>query len=130
MVEWHVKSKRKPSGGMRRTRRRCDKKLAWRGGTSAKTKIDRDETDAKFGIGNTRKTRTIASKTVNLTTEKGKTIKANIVNVKENNANRLYARANIVTKGASIIVTVNGEEKTARVTNRPGQHGTINAVLE
>ena len=48
-----------------------------------------------------------------------------IETVKDNKANLNYIRRNIITKGA-IIKTEAGE---ARVTNRPGQDGTINAVL-
>ena len=45
--------------------------------------------------------------------------------VVENNANRQFVRRNILTKGA-VIETELGK---ARVTNRPGQEGTINAEL-
>jgi small subunit ribosomal protein S8e len=45
--------------------------------------------------------------------------------VKDNKANLHYRRRNIITKGA-IIKTDLGE---ARVTNKPGQDGAINAVL-
>lgn len=45
--------------------------------------------------------------------------------VSENKANLHYKRRNILTKGA-IIKTEIGE---ARITNRPGQDGLINAML-
>ena len=54
-----------------------------------------------------------------------KTTKAEIVSVVENTANVHYVRRNIMNKGA-IIETKLGK---ARVTSRPGQSGTINAVL-
>lgn len=54
-----------------------------------------------------------------------KTGRADIQTVERNTANRNYARRNIVTKGA-IVQTTLGK---ARVTNRPGQDGSINAVL-
>ena len=50
---------------------------------------------------------------------------AKIEIVVANPANRHYVRRNIITKG-TIIKTDKGE---ARVTSRPGQEGTINAVL-
>jgi small subunit ribosomal protein S8e len=51
--------------------------------------------------------------------------KAKIKTVVENPANRHYVRRNIITKG-TVIDTELGK---ARVTSRPGQTGTINAVL-
>jgi len=50
---------------------------------------------------------------------------AKIETVKDNKANLHYMRRNIITKGA-VIKTELGD---ARVTNRPGQDGIINAVL-
>lgn len=66
-----------------------------------------------------------ASKANLLDKEEGEYTSAEIKGVKENPANRNYARENIVTKGA-VIETSEGE---ARVTSRPGQDGVINAVL-
>ena len=54
-----------------------------------------------------------------------KTTKTEIVSVVENKANIHYVRRNIINKGA-IIETKMGK---ARVTSRPGQTGTVNAVL-
>ncbi len=51
--------------------------------------------------------------------------KAKIISVVENNADRNYARRNIITKGA-IIETELGK---AKVISRPGQDGAVNAVL-
>ena len=48
-----------------------------------------------------------------------------IETAKENRANLHYMRRNILTKGA-VIKTEIGD---ARITNRPGQDGIINAVL-
>lgn len=48
-----------------------------------------------------------------------------IETVKDNKANLHYMRRNIITKGA-VIKTELGD---AKVTNRPGQDGIINAVL-
>ena len=45
--------------------------------------------------------------------------------VSENTADRHFVRHNIITKGA-IVMTSKGK---AKVTNRPGQEGIINAVL-
>jgi len=48
-----------------------------------------------------------------------------IESVKDNKANLHYMRRSILTRGA-VIKTEMGE---ARITNRPGQDGVINAVL-
>lgn len=61
----------------------------------------------------------------NILDKKGKSKKAKITNVVETKANRFLARQNILIKGA-IIDTELGK---ARITNRPGQEGSVNAVL-
>ena len=131
MVEWHTKSKKKKSGGKRKSLRRCTKKLAWRGGTAAQTKGETgaEETrEGKTGRGNTSKVRATSTKFVNVYNGT-KVVKAEIIAVAENDANRLFARSNIVTKGAKIKIKIGNEEKQAVVTNRPGQDGIINAKL-
>ena len=55
----------------------------------------------------------------------GKTVKTEILTVLDNAANLNYIRRNIINKGA-IIDTKMGK---ARITSRPGQCGTINAIL-
>ncbi len=55
----------------------------------------------------------------------GKTEKAEILRVIRNPANVDYDRRGVITKG-TIIETPLG---TARVTSRPGQNGSVNAVL-
>lgn len=55
----------------------------------------------------------------------GKHTKAKIVTVKANPANVHFVRSNTITKGA-IIETSAG---LARITSRPGQTGTLNAIL-
>ena len=76
--------------------------------------------------GNNRKTR---AKTIDIAyvvdQENNKTTKTEIISVVENQANIHYIRRNIINKGA-IIETKLGK---AKVTSRPGQFGTINAVL-
>jgi small subunit ribosomal protein S8e len=55
----------------------------------------------------------------------GKSKSVKIETVKDNKANLHYMRRNILTKGA-VIKTEIGD---ARITNRPGQDGIINAIL-
>jgi len=77
-------------------------------------------------LGNNRKTR---AKTINVAyvidQKTSKTTKAEIKSVVGNPANLNYIRRNILNKGA-IIETNLGK---ARVTSRPGQTGTVNAIL-
>ncbi|MEK6959317.1 MAG: 30S ribosomal protein S8e [archaeon] len=134
MVEWHLKSDKMPTGGKRGTVVRCDKKKAWMGGTAAHTRTDStvktEERKTKAGRGTTSKVRATALKYANVTDPKTKkTTKLEIIAVKTNDANRLFARSNTSTRGAVIRVKVGSEEKLAKVTSRPGQHGTVSAVL-
>jgi len=59
----------------------------------------------------------------NPSTKKAK--KAKIVNVVETQANRFLARQNVLIKGA----VIDTELGKAKITNRPSQEGTINAIL-
>jgi small subunit ribosomal protein S8e len=131
MVEWHTKSDRLESGGKRRTLRRCTKKKSWRGGASANTKTtseEKEKREVNEGRGNVIKVRAISTSYANIS-DSGKIVKAQIIAVEENNANRLFARSNTATKGAKIKVKIGKDEKTAIITNRPGQEGIINAKI-
>ncbi|CEG12168.1 30S ribosomal protein S8e [groundwater metagenome] len=55
--------------------------------------------------------------------------KCEILFVVNNPANREFARANIITKGAILKVRMANKEIDVKVTSRPGQDGIINAVL-
>ncbi|MEK6928994.1 MAG: 30S ribosomal protein S8e [Nanoarchaeota archaeon] len=70
------------------------------------------------------KTVVLKANTINLTIN-GKTQKAEIKNVEETPQNKFFARQNRLMKSV-IIETSLGK---ARITNRPGQEGCINAVL-
>ena len=122
------------TGGKRGTVDRCDKKKAWMGGVAAETKTDvtitKEERKTKSGRGMTSKIRATATKYASVTDQKTKkATKLEIIAVKTNDANRLFARSNISTKGALIRVKSGNEEKLAKVTSRPGQDGVVNAVL-
>ena len=62
---------------------------------------------------------------VNLSTGDAKVKKTKILKVLENATNNDYQRRGIITKGA-ILETQEGK---CRVVSRPGQSGTVNAVL-
>jgi len=55
-----------------------------------------------------------------------KVVRARILQVTKNSANKDYERRGVMTKGA-LLETESG---TARVVSRPGQDGTVNAILE
>lgn len=63
---------------------------------------------------------------VNVTdTKTGTTQKVKMTNVTENKANKNYVRRNYLTKGA-VVTTEIGK---AKITSRPGQDGSISAIL-
>lgn len=55
----------------------------------------------------------------------GKFQKAEIITVKENPANPHFVRRNTITKGAVLLTNIG----LVKVTSRPGQTGSINAVI-
>ena len=77
------------------------------------------------GMGGKTRDVLLACDIANVTDKKGKTKKSKIKNVAETPSNRFWARQNILVKGA-IIDTEMGK---ARITNRPSQEGSVNAVL-
>ena len=115
---------RKPSGG-RRVAQRARRKF----------EIDRYPNEATVGPtititrrsrGNNMKTALKSAETVNVwdPTSK-KTTKFAIIRVTKNPANKDYERRGVISKGA----LVETEAGTARVISRPGQDGSINAIL-
>jgi small subunit ribosomal protein S8e len=131
MVEWKQKSKRRKTGGVRNSVNARDKRLYEKGGRFSSTKIGKEDVrETQRGLGNTTKTKIFHAKYANvLDTQSKKSTKAEIVTVKKNDANREYARGNILTKGAEIEVKIGSETRKARVSSRPGQDGSINAIL-
>jgi small subunit ribosomal protein S8e len=123
MVLWHGKSKRKVTGG--KLRRHRNKKKFEMGREQTETKLGERRAKTIESQGKTTKVKLRVAQYANVTTEKGKNKKAEIMGVKENKANLHYVRRNVVTKGAII----DTELGPARVTSRPGQDGNINAVL-
>ncbi len=124
MALWQGNSRRSETG--RRIRYARGKRKFEIGRESQLTTIGATRLKKIRTMGNNRKTR---AKTVDMAyvidPETNKTTKTEITSVVENSANIHYVRRNIMNKGA-IIDTKLGK---ARVTSRPGQIGTINAVL-
>jgi len=131
MTFYHGKSNRKPSGGKDNSHRLRDKRLAEKGSDFTATTIGKEEKIfVVLGRGNSSKAKTRFAKEINLTLKNGKTVRAQITNVKENPANRNYARAQKITKGALIEAkAIKGNENyLAKVTSRPGQVGQVSAI--
>ena len=131
MTQWHLKSKRKITGGRRTSVRRSDKKLAWKGGNPAETKVGESNKAVRIGgRGRTSKNKLKSARYADVADKASKKIiRAEIVSVFENRANRAFVREKVITKGAKIRVKIGGSEREAVVTSRPGQEGVISAKL-
>lgn len=116
------RSTRKRTGGRRRPQHKKKKYELGREPTETTVGEPRIRTiDAR---GDTEKVRALSTNVANVATG-DETVEADIEDVVENAANPNYVRRNIVTKGA-VVETSAGR---ARVTSRPGQTGTVSAVL-
>lgn len=122
MANRHTNSLQKASGGRRRRHRKPRK--AEEGGEFTATKLGEQETKQTDSRGNVTKSRVKRTQKVNLSVD-GETETADVEAVLENPADPDYVRRNILTKG-TVVETENGK---ARITSRPGQDGTVNAVL-
>ena len=124
MAKSQHKSKRSPTGGKYKTARK--KKQFELGREPTLTVIGEKKLKKIRVIGGNSKYLLLTADTANVTDPKtNKSFKSKIENVVENPANRNYVRRNILTKG-TVIVTEKGK---AKVMSRPGQEGTVNAVL-
>ena len=124
MVITQSKSKRSPTGARYHAHRK--KRLYDTGSEPANTRIGNIKSKKVRTMGGKKKERVFLNDVANVLDSKtGKYTKAKIKSVIENPANRHFIRRNILTKGA-IIETEKGK---ARITSRPGQEGSINAVL-
>ncbi len=124
MALWQGNSKRSKSG--RRIRYARGKRKFEIGRESQLTIIGKQSLKKVRTLGDNRKTRVKTTDIAYVVDPKSKkTKKTEIVSVAENSANIHYVRRNIINKGA-IIETKLGK---AKVTSRPGQTGTVNAIL-
>ena len=117
-----TRPKRSISGGRYKAYRK--KRIYETGSSPTSTKIGKTQTKVKKMKGGKSKISLLHAESVNLKV-KNKNLKAKIITVKESPANRHFIRRNILTKG-TIIETDKG---LAKITNRPGQEGTVNAIL-
>ena len=124
MPIWQKHSRRKPSGGMRRPHAKKKRREIGREREVATIGPERRKTIRV--LGGRQKTRLLRAEWANLfSPQTGKTERTRILSVKTNPANPNFVTRNIVTRGA----TIETEKGTARVTSRPGQVGTVDAVL-
>ena len=124
MAFWHLRSKRKPTGGLLSSNRK--KKKRDRGSQFLEPLIEEHENKPISGYGGTVKTRLLSTQFANVANKKtGKIEKIKIISVKDNKANLHFVRRNVLTKG-SVIQT---EKGLAKITSRPTQDGIVNAVL-
>ena len=119
------RSRRKSTGGKDR-KSHAKKKFNELGSDPTLTRLAAIRRKAERISGGHIKHRLLSTDSANIYDPKsGKHKMAKIKSVIENPANSNYIRRNFLTKGA-IIVTDIGK---ARITSRPGQEGTVNAIL-
>lgn len=116
------KKGRKASGG--RYKRPNQSKKSGRAGSRRIVKLGEKKGKVVRGCGGSKKNVLLSANEVNVVSG-GKTKKTVIKNVVETPSNRFLARQNVLVKGA-IVETELGK---ARITNRPGQEGVIQAVI-
>ena len=124
MVKWQGRSLKKPSGGR-----------IWASRNKRRREMGREFIEPKIGqtkhikmrtFGGGEKMSLLRTDIANVMDPKtGRAKKAKIITVVQNPADMHFIRRNIMTRGA-IIDTELGK---AKVTNRPGQVGTVDAVL-
>ncbi len=116
------RSRRKASGGRYKATRK--KKLRELGRDPLYTLIGKKKVNTYRGAGGNVKRSLVRTEEANVF-DGSKHKKVKILSVIDNKANRHFIRRNIITKGA-VIRTEIGD---AKVVNRPGQEGYINAIL-
>ncbi|MBC7108036.1 MAG: 30S ribosomal protein S8e [Methanomassiliicoccales archaeon] len=124
MALWQGRSRRKPSGGRLRPNR---KKRRFEIGTEVQpTHLGEERLKKYRTMGGNWKVRMLSAKYANVVDPSNKkTVRVQIVTVKENPANPNYVQRNIINKGA----VIQTELGLARVTSRPGKDGAVNAIL-
>ena len=124
-ISQKARQSRKATGG--RYKPSCAKRKYELGRAATNTVIaEKDQKKKIRGMGGNKKTILLTAATVNLFDPKsGKYEKTKVLTVKDNPANLNYVRRNILTKGT----VIDTEKGKARITSRPGQCSSLNAVL-
>jgi small subunit ribosomal protein S8e len=121
-MQWAVKKGRKASGG--KYHKANKKKKHQRRRDFIPTALGKQKIIRMRARGGNSKQLAVRVETANVVLD-GKIEKLKIIQVKKNDANPQFIRSNIVTKGCLIET----ERGFARVTSRPGQDGSVDAVL-
>ena len=122
MTKWQLPPRKKTTGGF--ISRHGKKNRLQRGRDYLPTRIAEPKIKQKRTLGGNTKRIALSINIANVSVN-GSHQKVKILSVAENGADSQFVRRNIITKGA-VIQTELGK---ARVTSRPGQEGTVNAVL-
>ena len=122
MTKWQLPPRKKTTGGA--IKKHGKKNRLQRGRDYLPTRIAEPKIKQKRTLGGNTKRIALSINIANVSVD-GKHQKVKILSVAENGADSQFVRRNIITKGA-VIQTELGK---ARVTSRPGQEGTVNAVL-
>ena len=124
-MAWHDRlTKRKKTGGKKRAYR--TKRIYEHGSQPVETLQGEAQRKTGAGITSTRKIKLVRADYVNVSNpETGKTQRLEILDVVSNPAKADYNRRGVITKG-TIVRTENG---LARIVSRPGQEGSLNAVV-
>ncbi len=121
---WHRKSGRTSTGARRK--RFMGKRKHEMGRTPTETLMGEPKLRVVDSKGKVKKTPVLRINYVNVTDpKKNETFRAEIQDVEENSASMDYQRRKVITRG-TIVKTDKGR---AKITSRPGQDGTLNAVL-
>ncbi|MDH7594089.1 MAG: 30S ribosomal protein S8e [Methanomicrobiales archaeon] len=121
---WQGRSVRRFTGG--RYRRSRGKKAYEIGRSSADTVMGEPKVVPIRTFGGNLKLRVYRTLYANVSDPKtGRTKRVKIETVTANTANPNFVRRNALTKGA----IVKTELGSAKIVSRPGQHGTVNAIL-
>lgn len=123
MAEAHERSRRKSTGG--RYRRNSKRKKRDLKGKFAATTLGETKTSERNSRGFTDKTMLKSGDYISVSKPSGETVKAEIEDVLENEANPDFVRRDILTKG-TVVETSEGK---VQITSRPGQDGTLNGKL-
>jgi small subunit ribosomal protein S8e len=122
MTRWHLRSHRKPTGGLLNRSRK--KRKHERGSKFLETRVGEEKKKAVKTLGGNTKIKLLSVESVNVA-HKGKIRKAKASSVVENPANPHYVRRNVITKGAIVKTDIGN----VRITSRPGHDGVINGIL-
>jgi len=121
MAIWHLRSRRKPTGGLLKRNRKI--KLSERGKEFTGTSIGDKKLKKRRTRGGKKKTSARSLGKINVVDKEKKEIKtAKILGVMKNPANPHFVRRNIITKGAVLETDIG----VVKVTSRPGQDGVLN----